>query len=74
MAIAIRIPRMMMTTRSSMSVKPSSLFRRVRSLFSMYFRLLPRRRCKLVAGHVSTDRVDGLVPPFGGILRHSALR
>src|SRR4051794_32731361 len=35
MAIAIRMPRMMMTTRSSMSVKPSLLSRRVRSLFNI---------------------------------------
>src|SRR3954469_1893239 len=35
MAIAIRMPRMMMTTRSSMSVKPSLPSRRVRSLFNI---------------------------------------
>src|SRR3954454_10852478 len=35
MAIAIRTPRMMMTTRSLMSVKPSSLCSRICSLFNI---------------------------------------
>src|SRR3954447_15365815 len=40
-AIASRIPMMMMTTRSSMRVKPSSLFSRVCNLFNIPLWLLP---------------------------------
>src|SRR4051795_11398918 len=41
-AIASRIPMMMMTTRSSMRVKPSLLCSRVRSLFSICSMPLPK--------------------------------
>src|SRR3954469_20797915 len=73
MAIAIRIPRMMMTTRSSMRVKPSSPSRRLRRLFSI--RVLLSRMRRWVGGSKTGLGRDGgrgfAAPPvqrstFGG--------
>src|SRR4051812_4155693 len=57
MAIAIRIPRMMMTTRSSMRVKPSSPSRRLRRLFSI--RVLLSRMRRWVGGSKTGLGRDG---------------
>src|SRR4051794_22106123 len=73
MAIAIRIPRMMMTTRSSMSVKPSFPSRRFRRSFNIRV-LLSREQWGRDEPCRSTGRARLAPRPSGGELGSACLR
>src|SRR3954447_3994224 len=64
MAIAIRIPRMMMTTRSSMRVKPSSPSMRLRRLFSIRVLLSRKRQWWGARNRFGQTEGRGFAAPF----------